>query len=256
MEMETDSKISTNKLLIDGDLLVWAETTAIEYTVLWDNDIHTLTCDFEEVKQRIDVRLVSLIERFDASSYTLAFSDSKSNFRNAINPDYKANRKLLRRPLSYRDAVAYCHDVWHGVTWANLEADDVLGILSTQYLDSIVVSKDKDTRTVPCTWFNPSHDDEGPQVISKTEADRFHLHQTLTGDRTDNYTGIPGCGPKTADKILDSESTWGSVVRAYEKAGLTEADALLNARWARICRHGDYTKTTGVVKPWNPQETP
>lgn len=251
--MET---VTEQKILIDGDLLVWTEASAIEYTVLWDNDIHTITCDFSEVKQRIDVRIISLIDKFGASSYTVAFSDGRNNFRNKIHPAYKANRKLTRKPLSFSDAVAYCCEVWNGVIWANLEADDVLGILSTQYPESIVVSKDKDTRTVPCTWYNPMHEEDGPKVITKVEADKFHLHQTLTGDRTDNYNGIPGCGPKTADKILATGATWETVVSAYTKAGLTEGDALINARCARICRDGDYDRLTGEVIPWNPKETP
>ena len=242
------------QILIDGDLLVWQEATAIEYVVLWETDVHTLVCDFSELKQRIDVRVISLVEKFHAEKFTLAFSDPKNNFRKGIHPEYKANRRLVRKPLSYKDAVEYCHEVWGGITWPNLEADDVLGILATKHPEAVVVSKDKDTRTVPCRWFNPSHD-EGIQTISQEQADHFHLHQTLTGDRTDNYGGIPGCGPKSADKILAVAPTWDAVVSAYHKAGLTEGDALRNARCARICRHGDYMQSTGKVKPWKPKET-
>ena len=242
------------QILIDGDLLVWQEATAIEYVVLWENDIHTLECDFAELKQRIDVRVISLMEKFNAKEFTLAFSDSENNFRREIYPEYKANRRLVRKPLSYKDALSYCHEVWGAITWPNLEADDVLGILATKNPTAVIISRDKDTRTVPCRWFNPSHDEE-IRTISPEEANHFHLHQTLTGDRTDNYAGIPGCGPKSADKILARSPTWESVVNAYHKAGMTEGDALINARCARICRHGDYTQATGKVKPWNPEES-
>ena len=240
-------------LLIDGDLLVWTEAAAIEHVVLWETDVHTLVCDFAELKQRIDVRIISLVERFDAKKFTLAFSDSNNNFRHAINPEYKANRRMVRKPLSYKDAVAYCHDVWGAVTWPNLEADDVLGILATTYPTAVVVSRDKDTRTVPCLWHNPSVG-EGIQTITLEQADAFHLHQTLTGDRTDNYSGIPGCGPRGADKILGKEATWEKVVNAYTAAGLTEEDALVNARCARICRKGEYTPSKGTVVLWRPKE--
>jgi len=245
--------VTAQQLLIDGDLLVWTEAAAIEHVVLWETDVHTLVCDFAELKQRIDVRILSLVERFDAKEFTVAFSDAGNNFRYAINPEYKANRRLVRKPLSYKDAVAYCHDVWGGVTWPNLEADDVLGILATTYPTAIVVSRDKDTRTVPCLWYNPSM--SGVQTITLEEADAFHLHQTLTGDRTDNYGGIPGCGPRGADKILGNEATWDKVVKAYTAAGLTEEDALVNARCARICRKGDYLPSNGSVVPWIPKET-
>ena len=242
------------QILIDGDLLVWGEATAIEYTVLWENDIHTLVCDFAELKQRIDVRVISLVEKFSAKRYTLAFSDPKNNFRNDIYNEYKANRRLTRKPLSYRDAVDYCHDVWGAVTWPNLEADDVLGILATTEPESVIISRDKDTRTVPCRWYNPSVSTDLIKVTEE-EADAFHLHQTLTGDRTDNYSGVPGCGPRTADKILTPRPTWNAVVDAYHAAGLTEDDALVNARCARILRKGDYNFKTGKVRLWMPKET-
>ena len=244
---------TTPQLLIDGDLLVWQEAAAIEYVVLWENDVHTLVCDFAELKQRLDVRIISLVEKFHAKKFTLAFSDPEKNFRNGILPTYKANRRLIRKPLSFKDAVAYCHEVWGGVTWPNLEADDVLGILATRYPTSVVVSRDKDTRTIPCRWFNPSLD-EGIQTITLKEANAFHLHQTLTGDRSDNYMGLPGCGPRGADKILGQEATWGKVADAYIAAGLTEDDALRNARCARICRSGDYQAKTGTVRIWRPKE--
>ena len=96
---------TAQQILIEGDLLVWPEAAAIEYVVHWDNDIHTITCDFAELKQRIDVKVIGLVEKFSAKKYTLAFSDPKSNFRNDVYPDYKANRKMVRKPLSYKDAV-------------------------------------------------------------------------------------------------------------------------------------------------------
>jgi DNA polymerase-1 len=43
---------------------------------------------------------------------------------------------------------------------------------------------------------------------------------------------------------------WKIVVKAYEKAGMNEQDALQQARVARILRHGEYDKKTGEVKLW------
>jgi len=74
--------------------------------------------------------------------------------------------------------------------------------------------------------------------------------QTLMGDSTDNYKGCPKVGLKTAEKILAENSTWETVVAAFEKAGLSEEDALENARLARILRDGEYNNETGEVKLW------
>ena len=93
------------------------------------------------------------------------------------------------------------------------------------------------------------------------------MMQTLTGDTTDGYTGCPGIGPKTAEKILQAalaegtteanpaqlrEIYWQHVVKAYAKAGLSEEEALTQARVARICRNSDYDFKTKQVILWSP----
>ena len=88
--------------------------------------------------------------------------------------------------------------------------------------------------------------------MDNSAADRFHLYQTLVGDQTDNYKGCPGVGPVKAETALGANPTWASVVGCYEKAGLTEEDALVQARVARILRHGEYNKMTCEVKLWTP----
>jgi DNA polymerase-1 len=79
--------------------------------------------------------------------------------------------------------------------------------------------------------------------------------QTLTGDTVDGYSGVPKVGAVTANKMLADKDMpvkdmWEIVVKAYEKAGMNEQDALQQARVARILRHGEYDKKTGEVKLW------
>jgi DNA polymerase-1 len=73
------------------------------------------------------------------------------------------------------------------------------------------------------------------------------------GDATDGYGGCPGIGPKTAEKLLDKHgAVWKTVVDAYLKAGLTEEDAIMNARMARILRAEDWDFENNEVKLWTP----
>ena len=51
-----------------------------------------------------------------------------------------------------------------------------------------------------------------------------------------------------------SFNLWETVVTRYEKAGLKEKDAILNARMARILRKCEYNRTTNEVKLWSPHE--
>jgi DNA polymerase-1 len=111
--------------------------------------------------------------------------------------------------------------------------------------------------------FNPDKPDEGVVPISPARADWYHLMQTLTGDPTDNYSGCKGVGPVKAEKLLpatdhdqawDGALAWERVSEAFNKAGLTDDDALTQARIARVLRHGDYNFETAEVRLWTPEE--
>ena len=132
-----------------------------------------------------------------------------------------------------------------------LEADDTLGILATngECSRNIIVSVDKDMLTIPCEYYNM--DKEVTETVDTKLADYMHLYQTLVGDSTDNYKGCPGVGPKKAADILKIPS-WSRVVTAFEKAGLTSDDALVQARVARILRANEYNFDTGEVILWEP----
>jgi DNA polymerase-1 len=79
------------------------------------------------------------------------------------------------------------------------------------------------------------------------------LIQTLSGDQTDGYAGCPGIGIKRAETLFEKYGeSWLTVVAAYEKAELTEADALMNARLAKILTVDDYDFTTSSPILWTP----
>ncbi len=96
-------------------------------------------------------------------------------------------------------------------------------------------------------------------VVEPNDAHYFFWTQTLTGDTCDGFPGCPGIGPKKAHKIIldmlldvDSRTEWSFIVEAYQKKGLTEADALVQARVARILQHTDYDFVNKKVILWNP----
>jgi DNA polymerase-1 len=81
------------------------------------------------------------------------------------------------------------------------------------------------------------------------------MFQTLTGDSSDGYSGIKGCGAVKAERVLyNSEKTlpsmWKAVVEEYKRNNLTEKDALLQARMARILRTQDYNFKTKKPILW------
>lgn len=239
-------------IVIDGDILCYTASSAVEKSIDWGDDFWTLHSDLSEARSRVDIDIVEFVERLNGSSYTVCFSD-KANFRKDVYPQYKANRKDLRKPVAFAALKAYILECWPCATWKNLEADDVMGIMATDpRKDVVIVSADKDMRTIPGRWFNPNNPDAGIIHVSRDDADRNHLIQTLTGDRVDGYPGCPGIGPARAEKIVDGG--WSAVVDAYVKAGLNEAVALTQARMAYILRKGDYVRKSGRVKLWDPRK--
>lgn len=248
-------------LLVDGDVVAYKATAAVEKEIDWGDDVWTLHSCPDEARRIVEDQLLGWFNKLEADDMVIAFSDSH-NFRKDIYAPYKGNRKDKRKPLAYKEVKQWMEGRWDCYQRPGLEGDDVLGILSTSDKiirgQKIIVSVDKDFKTIPGYFWNPDKD-ERPTFISGEDADRYHLYQTLIGDNTDGYPGLPGCGPVKAQKILDSVAVvdrWAAVVAAYEKAGLTEEDALVQARCARILRASDYDFKRKEVKLWSPTEAP
>jgi DNA polymerase-1 len=133
-----------------------------------------------------------------------------------------------------------------------------MGILSTEARGKyIICSIDKDMMQIPGRHYNWNTQRRTMQTVN--EANYFFYRQILTGDPGDGYTGIPGCGPVKADKILEGldlshEAYWGAITAAYEAAGLCEADAITQARVARILRRGEYDFDHKAVTLWTPTQ--
>ncbi len=246
-------------LLIDADIYIYRAAVAAEMSIEWESDLWTLHADAEEAIRNFDGMIEQVVRKLEAERYILAFSDNaEPNWRNQYLPSYKQNREgeFKRRPLVYRPLREHGLRNHPSNIKPGLEGDDVLGILLTHpnilgEYQKICVSIDKDMRTVPGIHHNPTK--ETTTVVSEEEAYRYFLTQALTGDRVDGYFGCPGVGPKTAEKWFDKHGvSWSSVVALYEKKGLTEDDALAQARVARICQWQDFDYVERRVIPWTP----
>lgn len=241
-------------LLIDGDILLYKIALNNEVETHWGDGLWTLHCDENICKADLDLVIDDLGSSLEADDYVVALTDSK-NFRKDVLPSYKDNRKDKRKPLALKALREYVIKKHKGVVWDNLEADDVMGIMATEPTDEerIIVSIDKDLKTVPC---NLSVDGLNVETIPPRLADYWFMIQTLTGDKVDGYDGIEGVGIKTAEKLIKKYTNvplldlWKIVKKIYVEKGYTEAEALQQARVARILRHGEYNKKTGEVKLW------
>jgi 5'-3' exonuclease len=90
-------------------------------------------------------------------------------------------------------------------------------------------------------------------TVKEEDADEWHLIQTLAGDQTDGYAGVPGIGVKRAAALFKEEGfSWDTVVKAFADKDLSEEIALENARLARILRYTDYDFNESKPILWSP----
>jgi DNA polymerase I len=245
-------------LLVDGDLILHRCAEAHTVTQCLDPDTGDrwsyVTFVVDAYHDFVD-RVIQVRRDVGADEVYIALS-MQPNFRAEVLPTYKGNRKATKKPPGFHALKEKVAEHFSVVMKPGLEGDDILGILAThpdlvEAKERIVWSDDKDLRGVPCTLVKTGGI---PFTVTTDEADLFHLTQTLSGDVTDGYKGCPGIGEVTATKILNvaPEDRWRAVVTAYEKAGLTEADALVQARVARILRYTDYDFDKGEPILWLP----
>ena len=253
-------------LLVDADTLVYSACTSSEQEVEWTPGFWTLHCDENEAWEHFEAELRGIVKRMHADKVVMALSDYENErFRNTWFPSYKSNRSGGRKPLAFmaiRARIEAEYETWIKPT---LEGDDILGILATddRYLpgwQKIIVSLDKDMKTIP-GWlidYNKSTRSQDWKPIKVTESDafRFFLTQVLTGDTVDGYKGCPGVGPVGAAKVIDAVTEdadiWAAIVEVYESKGLSELEALENARMARILHACDYDFDRREPIAWTP----
>jgi DNA polymerase-1 len=240
------------QLLIDGDIVLYKVAMANEVETHWGDGLWTLHSDEKVCQVQVDDVISNLLTELEADDYIVCLTDA-INFRKDIMPSYKGNRKDKRKPLVFSKLREYIFEHHYGVTYDGLEADDVMGILSTEPAEEerVIVSIDKDLKQIPGLL---SSDGKTIKEVNRAQADYWFLIQTLAGDLTDGYSGCPGIGVKTAEKLLDIKvplvDNWSRVVKAYKKKDYLDGEILQQARVARILRHGEYDHTTGAVKLW------
>lgn len=176
--------------------------------------------------------LLDLLERTKPSHAAICFDESlTSSFRNAIYPEYKANRELPPDELVRQ--FAYCREVAAALgmtvlTDTEFEADDLIGsavhALDTHDCGAIIVSADKDFGQLVSDaveqWDFSRDQRWNAQGIKQRLG--VHPHQVadflaLMGDAIDNIPGVPGIGAKTAAVLLAHFETLDALLERREE---------------------------------------
>ena len=172
----------------------------------------------ENALHNVKLLVEGIFAETGADNYTIYLSPTdKSNFRYALNPEYKANRKDMEKPFHYEAIRSYLIRQYGAVVCDGIEADDAMGIAQCTQRDTIICSIDKDMQMIPGYHYNFVTKER--TVVSDVDG-WFNFHrQILTGDRTDNVDGLHGIGPAKAERILDAHPDMYTdlVVEQYQK---------------------------------------
>jgi len=236
------------KLLIDADYIVYKSCAAAETEIDFGDDLIVVTSQFSDALKATKGEINKIKTKLGNFADVILFFSDTVNFRKKILPEYKGHRNR-KKPCGYKRVINALKLEYEVIIMPELEADDAMGIYATANPGNIVVSPDKDMRQIPGQLYNM---DETFTITDEGGA-AWHLIQCLSGDQTDGYGGVPGIGVKRAEALFKKEGySWRTVVRAFKDKGLTEEDALVNARLARILTTDDYDHEQNIPRLWTP----
>ena len=236
------------KLLIDADFIVYKACAAAETEIDWGDDTILVTSNFSDAYRATNRELTKIRNKFGSLSTLILFFSDSINFRKKIMADYKGHRNR-KKPCGYKRVINKLKTEFEVIIMPTLEADDSMGVYATKHPGNIIVSPDKDMKQIPGKLYNL----DGTFTVSEHEGKAWHLIQALSGDQTDGYSGVPGIGVKRAETLFKEKGySWRTVVTAFTDKGLTETDALVNARLAKILTVDDYDFTNNKPILWNP----
>ena len=106
-------------VLIDGDVVLYEISLAVETAVDRGDDMWTLHADMRQASQRFDCWIKEIKGRLSGTKCLIAFSGA-NNWRKDVLPTYKENRKSKRKPLIFHQLKKYAMDVHKTFTYSNL----------------------------------------------------------------------------------------------------------------------------------------
>ena len=176
--------------IVDGDIVAYRTAASAEK-------------DDQSIALIRATRLMQDIVSDTGADEIKLFLSGSQNFRYDIYPEYKANRKDLKRPQHLQAVREFLVVKWGADVTDGYEADDAIGVEATKNRDRMVVcSIDKDLLQIPGSHYN---------FVSKvwtnvgdSDGWRNFYQQLVLGDKADNIPGFDGKSRVKWPKFLDT----------------------------------------------------
>ena len=195
------------KLLIDADFIVYKSCAAAETEIDFSDDVILVTSNFSDALRATTQELTKIRDKFGSFHDLILFFSDSVNFRKKILPEYKGHRNR-KKPCGYKRVINALKVNYDVIIMPQLEADDAMGVYATKNPGNMIVSPDKDMKQIPGKLYNFDE----VFTVSKEDGAKWHLIQTLAGDQTDGYPGVPGIGVKRATTLFEKEGySWKTV---------------------------------------------
>lgn len=214
------------RVMIDGDILRY-ELGAVSQSVEEVFGVKAYKPWPEhKVLDLVESRIETIVRKTDAESYEVFLSGS-SNYRYDIakTDPYKGQRKG-EKPYHWETVGKILREHFDAYTIHGAEADDALSVYARLAPEvTVIASRDKDLRIVPCWHYawqsGASQPEVEPYLVEelgslrierygsggiklKGDGLKFFYGQVLVGDSIDNYKGCPRVGPARAFEVLSN----------------------------------------------------
>ena len=166
--------------------------------------------------------LINVLRDENPTHVAVAFDVSRQTFRSELYTEYKANRS--KSPDEFRGQLDLVKEVLDALNIVHLEkdgfeADDVIGTLATEAeragFDVLICTGDRDAFQLVSDHVTVLYPRRGVSDLARMTpaavAERYFATPArypelaaLVGESSDNLPGVPGVGPKTAAKWLET----------------------------------------------------
>ncbi|PID98120.1 MAG: DNA polymerase I, partial [Actinobacteria bacterium] len=226
-------------LIIDGHSMAFRAFYALPA-----ENFRTTTGQYTNAVYGFIAMLLRLLENERPTHIAVAFDVSRTSFRTEEYPEYKGNRDAT--PEEFIGQVELISQVLDAMGITSLrkdgyEADDILATLARSGAEEgwkvLVASGDRDTFQMVNDDVTVLYPGQGPgdlrlmtpQAIEEkygVPPHRYPELAALVGETSDNLSGVPGVGPKTAAQWITQFDGLDNLLARADEIGGKRGDAL------------------------------